>query len=189
MSDNLPKESKSKWFKHLNSNTFIGVTALIVSVCALAISFQESQTLRIQQKAMVYPHVVINQSYNSEGFRVKVVNSGTGLAMINSLKISYAGQEFDNWIEVADRFLPEGHQVNYSIINASEVEKQIIPAERTVVIFGVPWNDETRMLVDSLYKLEYKLCYCSILQDCWKVTKLVDIPQRSDCGTPMLQID
>ena len=163
--------------KRIRVDIVLSLTAVIVSICALFVSITEARLMKVQQKAILYPHLAFGPSYNSEGFSFRLKNSGAGIALVKSATVQHQGQYFHNWLEVIDHFLPEDHNVGYNIMGANTVnEKAILPGE-VLNIFSVPWNPETRMLVDSLGSLKYRIVYCSILEDCWEITETIRYPR------------
>ena len=166
--------------KKINSNQIIAVSALLISSCALLVSIVEMRTMKIQQKAMVYPHLDFGESYNNKGFSIIAKNTGTGLAIINSIRVYDKGQAFNNWTEIIDYYLPKGHNIDYGVMGSTQINGKVIPAGEEIRVFGVRWNEESRMLVDSLINLQYRICYCSLLDDCWEITREKQFPNPTD---------
>ena len=160
------------------SEVFIGLTALIVSVCALFVSIRQSKMMKIQQEAMLYPHLIFESGYSGEGFRLTVRNSGTGIAMVKSVEVSCRDHFFTGWEEIFDYFLPEGHQVGWNVVGASTITESVLIPGEMVTVFRTPWNPETRVLVDSLGELNFKIQYGSLLEDHWEITSQDRLPKK-----------
>lgn len=156
-------------FPKINTNLFIAVAAIIISMCALVVSIYEVRIMRAEQKVAVYPYLSIGTFYNGNGFGMFVKNSGTGLARINSYQVHVGDTYFQNWLEVVDHYAPEGHGIDYDIMSSNLLHEEIITPNERVNIFEVQWTDETREISEKVDDLEIKICYSSLLDDYWEV--------------------
>ena len=44
----------------------------------------------------------------------------------------------------------------------------VMSPEEEIVLFGVPWEPRTRLLVQRLNNaVELELCYCTVYDECW----------------------
>lgn len=161
----------ANWQKKLNMNLIIASTAVVISLCALVVSIQEVRLMRSQQKVSLFPYLTISEFYNSEGFGIRVKNSGTGLAKINSFQVFNDQQYFDNWLEVADAYSLEGDTINYGIMQSNGIKDEIITPNEKVVLVYVDWTKATQNLPTRLNNLNIKICYSSLLDDFWLITK------------------
>ncbi|WP_299676538.1 hypothetical protein [uncultured Dokdonia sp.] len=66
-----------------NTNLIVAGAALFISLCALMIYIQEVHIMRAQQKATMYPYLILGSVYNEKGFGFQIKNSGNRLAKIN----------------------------------------------------------------------------------------------------------
>lgn len=159
-----------------NSNQIVALSALLISLFALIVSIIEMRTMQIQQKALVYPHLDGGGHYDKNGFAFKVKNSGTGLAIVKSVEVFNDRQAFKRWEELIDFYLPEKHSIDYGNMGTGQINGKVIPPGEEVRMFWVNWNDDSRRLVDSLYYVRYRICYCSFLDDCWFISKEESTP-------------
>ncbi len=186
MSDKEEKQAQAKkrnWSRlksRINANNIVALSALFISVCALVVSIIEMRTMPVQQSAMVYPHLDFGQSYNSEGFELYAKNTGTGLAIIKSVEVMFDGESFKDWLQLIDHLLPEGHTLGYNVIKVNQINGKVIPAGEMVTVFGINWSDEARVLEERMRGIQYKICYCSILEECWEITDQESFPQSTD---------
>lgn len=160
------------------SDIFIGLTAVFVSICALFVSIRQSQLMEVQQEAMLYPHLTLGRGYSSEGFHITLKNSGTGLAMIKSVEVNCGETYFPGWKAVFDHYLPEGHQVGWNMVGASSIQESVLIPGEEVNIFNTRWNPETRILVDSLENLNFKIQYASLLESHWEISTDQRTPKK-----------
>ena len=159
-----------------NSNTLIALAALVVSVCALFISVQEARIMRTQQRVSIYPHLEAGVFYNSEGFGMRVVNGGVGVAKIESIQVYEGDDYFNNFLEVVDYLMVDSHSINYNILEVQELSESVLPAGDRVQMFRLPWTEETRLLSNRIGRIKYRVHYCSLLDDCWEINSFSNRP-------------
>ncbi|MEL7220567.1 MAG: hypothetical protein AAGJ93_04560 [Bacteroidota bacterium] len=177
-----PSPKKTNFFAWIkaNSNGILAISALLISLSALVVSIVEMRTMQVQQKAMVYPHLDVGESYSSEGFTIYAKNTGTGLAVVKSVEVSLDDKPFESWMDIINYILPEGHSVGYNIVSVGAINGKVIPASEVIKVFGVDWTDESRVLVNRLISLKYRICYCSLLDDCWEISSKESFPQPTE---------
>ncbi len=152
-----------------NSNTLIALAALVVSVCALFISVQEARIMRTQQRVSIYPHLEAGVFYNAQGFGLRIVNGGVGLAKIESIQVREGDRYFNDILEVIDYLMVDSHSINYNILEVAEISESVLQAGERVQMFRLPWTEETRRLSNRIGRIEYRVRYCSLLEDCWEI--------------------
>ena len=167
----------TKFFKKINTNALVAMSAFIVSVCALFISVQEVRIMRTQQKSTMYPYVTAGWTYNGEGFGIELKNSGNGLAKVNSYKVFNDSIYFREWLDVLTTYMPEATTIGYGNITTSGNIRNLMisPGETKRLIF-VKWNEESRILQSRLDGINIEICYESLLGDHWKIEN--GIPQE-----------
>ena len=102
--------------KKIKTEAFAAITAIIVSACALGVSFYEASIMRTHQKSAVWPYIQLGQQYDSKGFALEANNKGVGPAMIESLKVWVDNKPVNSLNQVLDTLLGEGHGVTGIII-------------------------------------------------------------------------
>jgi len=140
--------------------------AILISTLALVVSIYEANLLKEQQRSMVWPYVNITMQYNSEGFRVQAENDGIGPALIHSIEIRHQELALTSWFDVLDRLQP-GHQIGYDIMQSNTLNGTVLKAGEVKTLMGLPWREDTRPLAEQINQLQYRICYCSVLDDCW----------------------
>ena len=55
----------------------------------------------------------------------------------------------------------------YDILRNSTIGNQVFMSGETRVIFGLPYNDETRVVLSNLNKVRIRLAYKSVLDEYW----------------------
>ncbi|MEL7423957.1 MAG: hypothetical protein AAFN81_13235 [Bacteroidota bacterium] len=167
--------------RNIDSNFIIAASAVVISLCALLVSLQEVRIMRQQQKATMFPFVTASRTYNNDGFRLEVRNSGTGLAKINSVLITDGEKYYTNWLEVIEAYLPDSLVFGYDKLKMNTINGLIITPNESVNLFSVFWSPATRMLEERTRNLQLIICYSSLLDDHWKLEDGVQEPISEPC--------
>ncbi|MEL7121464.1 MAG: hypothetical protein AAFO07_18595 [Bacteroidota bacterium] len=171
--------SNSKSRRGLNIELITAISAIAIGVAALGFSFYEARLMRVQQEASLFPYIDIGAHYNSEGFEITAENKGNGLAFIESVKVSKDGYYFENWQEVIDSIAPPEYRIGYDVYGINQLNQKVMAPREEVSIFNVPWTDVTRVLIlEYFYDLNFEVIYCSMLDDCWRVTQFDKKPLK-----------
>ena len=179
MADSNSNEGFSRWIAR--PETLVALSAIVLSVCGLAISIYEAGLIRQSQAASVWPFVQVGASMSPEQESIFVHNTGVGPARIQAANVSYRGETRSSWTD-AMRELTDDEELSldayYSVVNG-----QVLPAdsERESVFRLTSHGDADRTkLVESLRRaiganeLDVTLCYCSVYEECW-VTRMQDV--------------
>ncbi len=172
--------------KKIKTEAFAAVTAIIVSACALGVSFYEVRIMRAQQKTSVWPHVEIGQQYDGEGFALEANNKGVGPALVKSLKVSVDGKQMNSLDQLLDEILGEGHGVGWANSTVHNVNGKVLEAGYDLPMVRFKWNDKTRELQNNLERIKIEMIYSSIYDDCWKLSFDTE-PEPCDCPSARIE--
>ena len=142
------------------------ILALVISIIAMITSIYEANIMKSQQTAMVWPYIDVTQQYSDEGFGFRLENKGTGPAIIKSVQISFKGEPMETIDELMDALNPK-RTFGYDIMTNNSINGKVISANERIIIFGLPHNDETRVVQSNLQYLRLELGYESVLGDKW----------------------
>jgi hypothetical protein len=143
------------------------ISALVISVLALVVSIFETNILKDQQKATVWPYVTIGQNYSGQGFELRANNKGVGPAIIKSVQVEYKGKPMDTYLQILEEAFPN-NGLDYGNTRQSNINNMVMQSKEKVVMLAFPWNDTTYQITPELEKnLVIKLQYCSVLGECW----------------------
>ena len=162
----------SRFFKGLprfDANMAMTIAAVIISLCALFVSFAEVRIMRSQQKASLYPYLTLGQQYDNEGFGLYLANKGIGPARINSFQVFNSEQYFTNWVELANHYLPDSMSMGYDVLKMDNIQNTIISAGESVRLISTRWSPTSRLLEERIRELDFVLCYSSLLEDHWRI--------------------
>ena len=140
--------------------------AIIISLAAMFISIYEASIMKSQQTSMVWPYLDLSQQYDNEGFAIEIANKGTGPAIITSVQVDYNGQPVVS-IDVLLDSLNPNRTFGYDILRNSSLGNQVFMSGETSVVFGLPYNDETRIVQSNLGNIRIRIGYKSVLEEHW----------------------
>ena len=140
--------------------------ALIISVVAMFISIYEANILKSQQTSMVWPYLDFTQQYNSEGFGVEISNKGTGPAIVTSVQVDYNNTPIEN-VDVLMDSLNPNRTFGYDILTNSTIGNQVFMSGENRIVLGLPYNDETRIVLENFEKVRIRIGYKSVLDEYW----------------------
>ncbi len=149
--------------------TVLSVVGVFIAVVALYAALTESEAVRRQTAAAVWPYVqlAVNDYVGEDDavFEFSLTNAGVGPAHIRAMRVTMDGQHMTTWADVV-RATSGGRVMEFSQTAANN--RVLRPGEE-VVIFGT----RDAQLVQALRlaasspanTIEY--CYCSIFDECW----------------------
>ena len=144
--------------------------ALLISIFALGVSLFEASTQRAQQRASVWPHIEISQSYTPNGYAIEIMNKGVGPARMGEVQLYYDGRRFADLDALIVAFIGEENAFSYELYRSSNVSQLVMSAGEQQVLFSVPWEERTRTLANAFSRRgDIATCYCSIFEECWTV--------------------
>ena len=157
----------------LNSIATIG--AVILSIVAISISVLEVSTMRTHQRASVWPYLEISQAYNQDGFRMTLENKGVGPALIKRFEMTLDGKPAPDLDKMIIDVVGEENAFSYDLYGSNNPSNGVISAGESVRLFGVPWEDRTRLFTQRANnRVNIIACYCSIHDQCWQTSMLTN---------------
>lgn len=149
--------------------TVLSVVGVFIAVVALYAALTESEAVRQQTAAAVWPFVQISvadyDTGETAGFSLSFKNAGVGPARVRSLRLVIDGEPMRDWAEVVTHLGGElDEQVGRSFISG----RVLSPGEE-VELISVRDPDLARQFQAAIAGAQTSLsyCYCSIFEDCW----------------------
>lgn len=187
MADEVHKKSK------IHAEMLVGVSAVIIGLCALGVSLYETSLMREEQRAAVMPLLELSRSYNlqtdkssGEASRLwlQAENVGIGPARVEDFRVTVDGAPHLTW-DAAFRELI-GHEAPISY-GQSTINGRTIPPDRSVTMMKLNDADLAESILAEFDRLDFEACFCSIFDECWTTSHSafgaatqVDTCQRSD---------
>jgi hypothetical protein len=161
----------------------IGASAMLIAVVSLIVALRQSQIMERQLAASVWPYLQYGTSNQTDDGKavvsLDVENVGVGPARVHSISLRYRDKPIRGVRELldaccADLLASEG-KPNWSI---STLHDQVLAPNRPKSFFMLP-NSATNArywerLNTERFKITLKVCYCSVLDQCWMLDSTKD---------------
>lgn len=176
------KSQRLRWFLRQVSDRWVSV---LISICALSLAIYTAYLERQHKRLSVQPHIYMSFYFNDQGAGWMTGNSGLGPAVIKWFTVYVDGKQQPTWAAVMKTLgIPAG-AFEFSTLFPGELKATGGPAK----IFWVPSGPRSKALIRDYSRVQLEVCYCSLYDECWKLTSVVGSRQRSDCWkTPPAEI-
>jgi hypothetical protein len=167
----------------------IAVTALITSISSIAIAVHHGEIMDRLVQANSIPYLQGGFSdVTPEGTRVlslDLFNRGVGPAHERSLQVTVEGRNVTSVDQLLDVALgptraAEAKKV-FGTLMRNQVKTRFIPGGLLQPVFRVVKTPENasywEMLEQEQVKWDVEYCYCSVFEDCWRVTSKWNEPE------------
>lgn len=160
----------------LHPEMLVGVSAVVIGVCALGVSLYETSLMREEQRAAVIPLVELSRSFflengEDEGETLRLTlnleNVGIGPARIQDFRVTVDGEPQPTWRAAMNALLGEDLSTPYV---QSTINGRTIPVERRVAMFDLRDSGVARRLLAEFERLDFSACYCSVFDECWQTS-------------------
>jgi hypothetical protein len=151
----------------------VGVSAVVIGVCALGVSLYEASLMREQQRAAVLPILELGRSFyvtpEDEGtekwhLSFSAENVGIGPARIVEFVVTVDGKPQPTWGEAIRAMLDRKGEARYG---QSTINGRTIPPSRSVTIFELADPSLAQDIMQRFERLDFSACYCSVFDECW----------------------
>ncbi|MEM1150530.1 MAG: hypothetical protein AAGI03_08215 [Pseudomonadota bacterium] len=150
----------------------IAVCAVISSLAAVFIAWDQGRVMRAQQHGSVYPVIQVD-GYTatlpgSRAFGLRIYNNGVGPALIENLTISFDGSPVSG-LEAGVEALPPDSDISWTALTG----RALAPGDELDPI-RIVWFDNSVSEDDFLSAASYwarydlRVCYCSVFNRCWE---------------------
>lgn len=149
--------------------TILSVAGVFIGIVALYAALSESEAVRKQTAATVWPYVqLLVEDYADDeaaGFSMSLANAGVGPARVRALELRLGGTPMRDWDQAVGQ-VSGGEPVEYG--RNFIVGRVLTPGESVALIHT---HDPSLVaafraaVADPSSALRY--CYCSIFDDCW----------------------
>jgi len=149
--------------------TVLSVAGVFIAVVALYAALTESEAVRQQTAAAVWPFVQIliadYDSGESAGFTLSFTNAGVGPARMRTVRLMIDGEPMRDWTQVVTHL---GGTLDDKV-GRSFVSDRVLSPDETVDVITVTDPDLARQFQAAIADLENSIsyCYCSIFDECW----------------------
>ena len=164
--------------------TVLSLVGVFIGAVALYAALTESQAVRKQTSASVWPYVQLMIRDTDDGedawFEIALENKGVGPAKMRSVQFLLDDQALLNWSQVTETLFDQPVQVGVDYGRSSLAGRVIAPGE-SLIAFRTGNRDLVLKLQSEVYsgRTALNYCYCSIFDDCWLVKKWSDTPDTA----------
>jgi hypothetical protein len=151
--------------------TILSLIGVFVGAVALYAALTESEAVREQTEASVWPYVQFtifdNISPESAHFRLELSNVGVGPGRMRSMRVAWDGQALPDWDAVVHQVLPAAELgVDYGKADAS---KRVLAPGESHEMFATtnPALVQALQAAVGSGRATIEYCYCSIFNTCW----------------------
>jgi hypothetical protein len=149
----------------------VGVSAVVIGVCALGVSLYETKLMREEQRSAVLPLIELARSHyndpeNPDQWRLSLhaENVGIGPARIRDFIVTVDGDPHPTWGSAMAALMGRSVTVGYG---QSSINGRTIPPERLVTMFDLSDTALTAEIVRNFDRLDFQACFCSVFDECW----------------------
>lgn len=167
MTDSQKGESVSslavkKLDREIRWDAAAAVVASLVGLLALAVAGYTAYIQRQQVSAQVWPYLLWANSDNQTDFMW--INKGVGPAIVETAQVLVAGKPQRNWEAVMRSLRLEPIHYGQSTLNGN-----VLSAGETLEWLKFMDHASFQRFRETARraKLDFKVCYCSTLGDCW----------------------
>lgn len=151
----------------------VGLSAVLIGVCALGVSLYETKLMREQQRAAVLPMLELARSHYIDGedgdaskwrLSLHAENVGIGPARVRDFTVTVDGEPHPTWHSAMQALIGRDINVSYG---QSSINGRTIPAERQVTMFDLSSTELAAQIMENFDRLEFEACFCSVFDECW----------------------
>jgi len=149
--------------------TVLSVAGVFIAVVALYAALTESEAVRQQTAAAVWPFVQISiadyDTGETAGFTMSFTNSGVGPAKFHTLRLIIDGEPMRDWAHVVGYL---GGTMDDQV-GRSFVSGRVLSPDEKVDAISIADPELARRFQGAIATSENSLtyCYCSIFDECW----------------------
>jgi hypothetical protein len=162
------------------SDTAIAVAALFVSAVSLWIGIRTERANEDLVAASTWPYLLVESSNaNAEGAKLihmDVTNSGVGPAKVETFEVFWNGKPYPSANRlVADccgyKPVQDSATSRRTPMLQGGVQGTVIRAAETRNFLQLPFAADDEQVWSALniarHKMSYRICYCSVFDECW----------------------
>ncbi|MBB4659370.1 hypothetical protein [Parvularcula dongshanensis] len=193
------QERARRWGRNFNSNTIIALAALVTSVVAVFVAWDESRLLRKSQRAAFMPILEVQTTLSTAAddlrVSIEVRNSGNGVAYVKSADLLIDAEPAEDYQAFASAILPPSLARSADFSWATLRGYYQANESQKAMTFRWPENEENRedflaFLATGAQaaqeKMALSLCYCSVFGECWTTSMDEEEPPEpiAECPAP-----
>lgn len=158
-------------------NGVAAVIAALVGFLALLVSAYTAYVQRQQTRAQVWPRLETGVTPSEDLYMVR--NKGMGPAILRSVQVYVGDQAQPDWPHFYDALGVKPSQMPRS----STIGSRVISPGEEVHVLKFASDQDFNAVMHPAKSYGLRLCYCSVLDDCWVLDERVDnLAQRTQAA-------
>ena len=149
--------------------TVLSVVGVFIAVVALYAALTESEAVRQQTSAAVWPFVQVSttdyDSGETAGFTLSLTNAGVGPAKVRAVRVVIDGEPMRDWAAVVEHL---GGTLDDQV-GRSSVSGRVLSPDEKLDLLSVTDPALARRFQATTANPESSIsyCYCSVFDECW----------------------
>lgn len=155
----------------IHPEMLVGISAVVIGLCALGVSLYETSLMRSEQRAAVVPILELGRSYNYSKTdpsrnRLSFIaeNVGIGPARVIDFRVTVDGEPHATWDAAMRTLTGAKDRISYSM---STINGRTIPPERRIEMYNLLDLEHLEVILDDFERIDFEACYCSVFDECW----------------------
>jgi hypothetical protein len=152
----------------------LGVSAVFISLMSLLLAIQHGRAMERMVEMSSWPYVVVQNSNarpdGSPRILLHITNSGVGPAKVESIEVFYGGEAQTDPDSLVRSMLKISDPTRQMYILESDALDSVLPARDSRDLMDVLLprysTDEYQTLRKEMSKVTYRVCYCSVFDEC-----------------------
>jgi len=154
-----------RWYTE--PETFIALSALVVSVSAVAVGIYEASLQRAHDRAEVWPHVEVGTFTTPSDATLYLENTGVGPAVIESVVFTVDGRPRRGWDDLIATWLGKGAPPHFG---RETVHDHSLRAGEKVVVLDLTIGTIPPDFWTYIRRLGVRVCYRSVFDQHWMMS-------------------
>ncbi|GAB5413964.1 MAG: hypothetical protein Cons2KO_15670 [Congregibacter sp.] len=153
--------------------TLLSLAGVFVGGVALYAALTESQAVREQTAAAVWPYVqmmmIDTATDERASFALKFSTVGVGPARIRGARLVVDGRVYRSWQEVADDAFPQGSGQLGDVWGKTTLTGRVLAPGEEITALSTDQRDFALAMQKAIYSgvTSFSFCFCSIFDQCW----------------------
>jgi hypothetical protein len=164
----LPARAERLFLRLTLLQTVLAAAGLFTAAVALYAALVESEAVRRQSAAIVWPYVQViletNTTEGAEQFEVRLSNAGVGPARMGQVRLTFGGDVRRDWPSVLAAVDSADADFAWSFVTG-----RVLKPGEEVRLFATSDPVAASRLFSALQDETnaFRVCYCSIYDECW----------------------
>lgn len=179
--------------RKIRLDTIIAVSALLVSTLAALSSIataiimtRQTQVIAQQFSSTVWPYVAVRGDLSNNHAVFKATNDGLGPAVLRAIVVRVDGKPQRRFSDAFFRLLSGVHvprnAAHGSLQFSGTTPGQVLRPGESVALMDLQNTVVAPIVEQKIRRISIRLCYCSLLDECWIAEGTPVNRRTADCG-------